>query len=200
VSTVKCSVLPLKSAALPHPCIEVPTGFPDDVCCTGAAQALLPAAVQFALWMQHPAPPPSVAFAPWFRAARFLHEQPPGRILAPWSVGHLLDVDAGRPVVVDNFGTMPSEIVFERAHDAFLTTHEESLARYCDENGIRFIAYENPSGMRPAAAILGLDPKLYDGTKLAMSTVWRRAYAGAPLRLFRRVYAQNGVVIVERLR
>ena len=47
---VTASVLPLKSAALPHPCIEVPTGFPDDVWCTGAAQAPLPAAVQFALW------------------------------------------------------------------------------------------------------------------------------------------------------
>ena len=38
-----------------------------------AAVAVVPA-VQFVLWMQHPAPPPSVAFAPWFRAARFLHE------------------------------------------------------------------------------------------------------------------------------
>lgn len=164
-----------------------------------AAVAVVPA-VQFALWMQHPVRPPSVAFAPWFRAARFLHEQPPGRVLAPWSVGHLLDVDGGRAVVIDNFGTMPDEIAFERAHDAFLTTHEESLARYCDENGIRFVVYEPPGGMRAAAAIVGLDPKLYDRTKLAAATVWQRAFDGAPLRLFRRVYAQNGVVIVERLR
>ncbi|HYU25980.1 MAG TPA: hypothetical protein VEO74_12295, partial [Thermoanaerobaculia bacterium] len=164
-----------------------------------AAVAVVPA-VQFVLWMQHPTPPPSVAFAPWFRAARFLHGQPPGRVLAPWSVGHLLDVDGGRAVVIDNFGTMPDEIAFERAHDAFLTTHEESLARYCDENGIRFVVYEPPGGMRSAAAILGLDPKLYDRTKLAAATVWQRAFGGAPLRLFRRVYAQNGVVIVERLR
>jgi hypothetical protein len=164
-----------------------------------AAVAVVPA-VQFVLWMQHPDRPPSVAFAPWFRAARLLHEQPPGRVLAPWSVGHLLDVDAGRAVVIDNFGTMPNEIAFERAHDAFLTTREESLARYCDENGIRFVVYEPPGGMRAAAAIVGLDPKLYDRTKLAAATVWQRAFDGAPLRLFRRVYAQNGVVIVERLR
>jgi hypothetical protein len=34
--------------ALPHPWIDVPTGRPDDVRCTDAAQALLPRAVQLA--------------------------------------------------------------------------------------------------------------------------------------------------------
>jgi len=160
-----------------------------------AAVALIPA-VQFVLWMQNPTPPPSVAYAPWFRAARFLHEQPPGRVLAPWSVGHLLDVDGGRAVVIDNFGTMPDDIAFARAHDAFLTTHEESLARYCDDIGIRFVAYEPPRGMRSAAAVLGLDIP----PRLAARTVWSRAWNGAPLAFFRRVYARDGIVIVERLR
>src|ERR1051326_3622158 len=164
-------------------------------CLLLAMVALIPA-VQFVLWMQNPAPPPSVAYAGWFRAARFLHAQPPGRVLAPWSVGHLLDVDGGRPVVIDNFGTMPDDIAFARAHDAFLTTHEESLARYCDDNGIRFVAYEPPRGMRSAAAILGLDIP----PKLAARTVWARAWSGAPLRDFRRVYARDGIVIVERRR
>jgi len=158
-----------------------------------AAVALIPA-VQFVLWMQNPTPPPSVAYAPWFRAARFLHEQPPGRVLAPWSVGHLLDVDGGRAIVIDNFGTMPDDIAFARAHDAFLTTHEESLARYCDDNGIRFVAYEPPRGMRSAAAVLGFDIP----PKLAARTVWSRAWSGAPLAFFRRVYARDGIVIVER--
>src|SRR5205085_5015842 len=135
-----------------------------------AAVAVVPA-IQLALWLHDPVRPPSVAFAPWFRAARFLQTQPPGRLLAPWSVGHLLDVDAGRPVIIDNFGTMPGEITFERAYDAFLTTHEESLARYCDENGIRFIAYEPPGGLRSAAVLVGLDPSLYHRTKLAAATV-----------------------------
>jgi asparagine N-glycosylation enzyme membrane subunit Stt3 len=157
-----------------------------------AAVAIVPP-VQFVLWMFHPLRPPSKEFAPWFQAARFLQAQPPGRVLAPWSVGHLFDVDAGRPVVIDNFGTMPDRVAFERAHDAFLTTHEETLARYCDEQGVRFVIYEPPRGMLSAATILGLDYDL-----LPRSTVWRRAYAGAPLRFFRRVYARRGIVIVER--
>ena len=39
----------VKSAALPHPCIEVPFGAPDGLVATGAAQALLPAAVTLRL-------------------------------------------------------------------------------------------------------------------------------------------------------
>jgi asparagine N-glycosylation enzyme membrane subunit Stt3 len=158
-----------------------------------AAVAIVPV-VQFVLWMLYPSPPPSVAYDPWFRAAGFLQMQPRDGVLAPWSVGHLLDIMAGRPVVIDNFGTMPDRVAFERAHDAFLTTHEETLARYCDERGVRFVAYDPPrGGMLSAAAILGLDAE-----RLPKSTVWQRAYAGAPLRLFRRVYAQRGIVIVER--
>jgi asparagine N-glycosylation enzyme membrane subunit Stt3 len=157
------------------------------------AVGLVPA-VELALWMTHRPPPAPSAFAPWFRAARFLHGQPPGRVLAAWSAGHLLDVDGGRAVVIDNFGTMPDEIAFERAHDAFLTTHEESLARYCDAEGIRFIVYEPLSGMRSPAAILGVEIP----PKLAARTVWARAYAGAPLRFFRRVWSEDRLVIVER--
>jgi transposase InsO family protein len=158
-----------------------------------AAVGIVPA-IQLALWMTHRSPPMANAYAPWFRAARFLHEQPPGRTLAPWSVGHLLDVAGGRAVVVDNFGTMPDEMAFERAHDAFLTTHEDSLADYCDRNGIRFIVYENPRGLHGPAVLLGVDLP----PKLAVRTVWSRAYAGAPLRFFRRVYARDRLVIVER--
>ncbi|HEV2720323.1 MAG TPA: hypothetical protein VG323_09930 [Thermoanaerobaculia bacterium] len=159
-----------------------------------AAVALIPP-IQFALWMLYPQPPAASAYTAWFAAARFLHEQPSGgRVLAPWSVGHLIDVVGGRAVVVDNFGTMPDEIAFERAHDAMLTTHEESLARYCDENGVRFVAYDPPRAFASATAIVGVDFP----PKLAASTVWLRASRGAPLRMFRRVWAEDGIVIVER--
>jgi len=158
-----------------------------------AAVALIPP-IQFALWMLYPQPPVASAYRPWFAAARFMHGQPSGRVLAPWSVGHLIDVVGGRAVIVDNFGTMPDEIAFERAHDAILTTHEESLARYCDENGIRFVAYDRPRALPAATAIVGVDFP----PKLAASTVWLRATRGAPLRLFRRVWAEDGIVIVER--
>lgn len=162
-----------------------------------AAVAVVPA-VQLVLWLQTAVSPLNPYFLPWIRAARFLQTQPQGRLLAPWSFGHLLDVVGERAVVVDNFGTMPSEITFARAYDAFLLKNEDSLARYCDAGGIRFIAYEHPLGMRGAATLAGLDPNLYTNTKLARATVWWRAYYGAPLRQFRRVYARDNLVICER--
>lgn len=158
-----------------------------------AAVGVIPA-VQLALWMAHRPPPGPGAFSGWYRAARFLHGQPPGRVLAPWSVGHLLDVDGGRAVVIDNFGTMPDRIAFERAHDAFLLTHEDSLARYCDGEGVRFVVYEGLGGMHAAEAILGFDVP----QAVKERTVWQRAYFDEPLRFFRRVYSQDGIVIVER--
>ena len=161
------------------------------------AVAVIPP-VQFALWMQNLKPPVTEAWVPWLHAARFLQTQPPGRLLAAWSEGHLLDVIGQRAVVIDNFGTMPSEIVFDRAYDALLTRHEDSLARYCDASGIRFIVYEPPVGMPGAAVGIGVDPRFYAGTKLAFSTVWYRAYHNRPLRFFRRVYARDRLVIVER--
>src|SRR5207244_2751424 len=134
-----------------------------------AAVAVVPA-VQFVLWMQHPPRPPSVAFAPWFRAARFLHGQPPGRVLAPWSVGHLLDVDGGRAVVIDNFGTMPDEIAFERAHDAIFFSAFYSL--YFQIEGLI-----GSRGLLPAGTYLE-QLRLYAGWKrfwLAPTLLWLSA-------------------------
>src|SRR5205085_12388783 len=52
-----------------------------------AAIALIPA-VQLALWMLHPLPPITAEQAAWIRASDFLRSRPPGRVLAPWSLGH----------------------------------------------------------------------------------------------------------------
>src|SRR5262249_40316096 len=99
-----------------------------------AAIALIPA-VQLGLWMMHPLPPISPIQAQWIRAADFLRTQPPGRVLAPWSMGHCLDVLGGHPVVIDNFGSMPDRGVFERANAAL---QSDDLSDYCGRVGIRY--------------------------------------------------------------
>src|SRR5207244_6773310 len=83
------------------------------------AVALIPA-VQLALWKRNPKPP-SEQQIQWIRTAEFLRKEPRvGRILAPWPLGHVLDVVGQRAVIIDNFGTMPDPIAFDRANDALL--------------------------------------------------------------------------------
>jgi hypothetical protein len=143
--------------------------------------------VQFLLWMRTPDLPIKPEQTPWIRTARFLQRQPPGRVLAPWSLGHAMDVIGQRAVIVDNFGTMPDPIIFERADDAFLIRDEAALARYCEGAGVRYIVLDNPLyGLQGAAADLGLDRRAFivsdrEGrparvTKLAQATWWWRAY------------------------
>ncbi len=90
-------------------------------------------------------------------------------------------------MIVDNFGSMPDRIAFDRAHDAFLATSEASLARYCDASGVRWIVFDNPVYDIPeAAAVTGRDPARFVSlrpngeaervTRLAQATCWWRAY------------------------
>ena len=113
--------------------------------------------------MQHPEPPVTVQRAPWLRAATFLQGQhEPGRVLAPWSMGHAIDVIGERPVIVDNFGTMPDPITFERAYDAYLARREDALVQYCRASGARYVVIENPvSGLQLTATVLGIDSANY---------------------------------------
>jgi len=62
------------------------------------------------------------------RAALFLRNQPGGgRVLAPWSMGHAIDVIGQTAVIIDNFGIMSGEVEFDRAHDACLALDENAL-------------------------------------------------------------------------
>src|SRR5438132_5300426 len=120
------------------------------------AAIALPPPIQLALWMQHPTPPVDADERQWIRAAEFLRSHPGGRILAPWWLGHTIDVIGGHGVVIDNFGNMPDRIVFERANEALLSRDEATLARYCQANGIRYLVLTNPLlGVRDAAAVIG---------------------------------------------
>jgi hypothetical protein len=100
-----------------------------------AAVALIPA-VQLALWMMHPLPPITPEQAAWVRASDFLRQQAPGRVLAPWSMGHCLDVIGEHPVIIDNFGTMPDRDVFERASAALRSA---DVTSYCQRTGVRYV-------------------------------------------------------------
>ena len=104
---------------------------------------------------------------------------PPGRILAPWHVGHAIDVIGRHPVVIDGFGSMPDETIFANANDALLQRHADKLLAYMKERDIAYLVLTNAaSGLPAAAAAVGIDPHLYAGTKLARSTVWWRLTHG----------------------
>ena len=148
-----------------------------------AAVALVPP-IQFALWMQYPRPPVDAYEKQWIAAARFLRGQPTGgRVLAPWWLGHTLDVIGKRSVVMDNFGSMPDPIRFERASEALLSRDETRLADYCAANGVKFVVLTNPLlGTRDAAAVLGLK------TNPGRATWWWRTYFSRRAQRFRLAY------------
>lgn len=131
--------------------------------------ALVPA-VQLTLWMQHPLRPIERYEIPWLRAADFLRTQPRGRVLAPWSMGHALDVIGHQPVIIDGFGTMPDDATFWRATHA-LDADEASLTRYCDATNIRYVV--RPVDAPPLTnfrEIYRSDPSF----RLAAVVIWER--------------------------
>jgi asparagine N-glycosylation enzyme membrane subunit Stt3 len=159
------------------------------------AVAVIPA-VQLALWWTHkPAADPQQMM--WIRTAEFLRTQARvGRVLAPWPLGHVLDVIGQRAVIIDNFGTMPDPIAFDRANEALLARDESALARYCDQTGVRFVVLDNPQYELPgAAASIGWDAEKVK--RLARSTWWWRAYFNrGAIRRFHLIHA-DGLLVWE---
>ena len=107
-----------------------------------AAIAVVPA-VQLAIWMSHPLPPIAPNQQAWIRAAACLRNLPPGRVLAPWPLGHCLDVLGRHAVVIDNFGTMPDPAVFWRATAALQSADP---AAYCARAGVRYVVRPDSPG------------------------------------------------------
>ena len=123
------------------------------------------------------------------QAGTFLRDAPgPGRILGPWTWGHLLHLVSRRGVVIDGFGTMPGAIPFENALSALLATDERVTADYCASVGVRWVVLENPLRLiPPIAATTGrrADAFLRAGptkdapplvTRRALASFWWRAY------------------------
>jgi asparagine N-glycosylation enzyme membrane subunit Stt3 len=153
--------------------------------------ALIPP-LQLAGWLMTPMPPVPPNQQQWLRAAAFIRPLPPGRVLAPWSLGHAIDVEGQHPVVIDNFGTMPDAATFERAEQALLARNETTLARYCDANDVRYLILDNPTfGVASANAILGTQQE-------PQSTWWWRVYHGAQPQRFRLLWSEPGLRIYRR--
>jgi asparagine N-glycosylation enzyme membrane subunit Stt3 len=152
----------------------------------GPALALAP------LWLglRIPLVPPDAA--PMVRAAQHLRALPPGRgrLLGPWSWGHLYHVMGNQPVVLDNFGASIGRTAFEDAHAVLLLTRDSAVPRSLTRLGVRYVVLQNPMvAIRSFALCLDqpLDPWLRPETpgggpvptRLLRSTVWWRLYAGA---------------------
>jgi asparagine N-glycosylation enzyme membrane subunit Stt3 len=152
----------------------------------------LPPPLQLAGWLMTPMPPVPPNQQQWLRAAAFVNTLSPGRVLAPWSLGHAIDVEGHHAVVIDNFGTMPGAGTFERAHEAFLASDETTLARYCDASGVRYLILDSPTfGIASANAILGTQ-------RNSQSTWWWHVYHGQEPRQFHLLWSEPGLRIYRR--
>ena len=95
--------------------------------------ALLVAVVpplQLAGWLMTPPSQPRV------EVARQLRDQPPGRVLAPWWMGHAIDVLGRHAVIIDNFGSMPDPALFEAATAALAG---KDLETFCRQHRVRYV-------------------------------------------------------------
>ena len=81
--------------------------------------------------------PPRPIPPPHFAVVDRIATLPPGRVLAPWHLGHAIDVFAHHAVVIDNFGTMPDPMRFELANEAL--ANPRTLRAYCKRNGVRYV-------------------------------------------------------------
>jgi len=153
--------------------------------------ALLPP-LQLAGWMMTPMPPVHSNQQQWLRATSFLRTLPPGRVLGPWSLGHVIDVEGKHAVVMDNFGTMPDPSTFEHAQQALIAPNEATLARYCDTVSVRYLVLEQPRfGIASANAILGTQ-------QAQESTWWWHVWRGERPKLFRLIWSEPGLRIYRR--
>ena len=180
------------------------------------ALVLVPAGVGLPALVSPASAIPTISLPP-IRAANWLKRAAdrPGRVLGPWSWGHLFDVVGERPVLVDNFGPLIERVEGNAALAAPLLPGEERLAEFCRRAGVRFVVLENP--LRTLSGVLvtvGQDEALYlrpgaaagkppTFTRLAQASFWWRAYFdqgrarpeagrwGRPFRSFRLVWADK---------
>jgi asparagine N-glycosylation enzyme membrane subunit Stt3 len=136
----------------------------------------------------HPAPTVTADKVPLLRAAEFLRRQTaPGRVLGPWSWGHLFNVVAGRGVLLDNFGTTSGRTDFENGAGIVFATRESEVADYCARYGVRFLVLQDPIPyFAGQAEMSGLPRSAYETrfasrsglavTPLMRATFWWRAY------------------------
>jgi hypothetical protein len=118
--------------------------------------------------------------------ARDLGPLPRGRVLAPWSFGHPIDVIGQKPVIVDGFGSMAGEATFVNATFVMLTTRPEVLLNYCRARGVRYLVLPHPTYIAAQAATVGI------AARVSSRTVWARLYSGERMAGF--TLARDGSV------
>jgi hypothetical protein len=109
------------------------------------ALTLLPPLAYDAYALTHPDPPSDPTP---FVIANEIRPLPPGRVLAPWYLGHAIDVFGRHAVVIDNFGSMPDETRFDLANDALAQRHEAGLLAYCRRNHVRYVVMSRAQSWR----------------------------------------------------
>ncbi len=147
-----------------------------------AAVLLVPSLLLAAGRVRQPSPQVPPYAVPWLRAAAALRSHPiPGRVLAPWSWGHLFDVVGGRPVLVDNFGAAIGRTEFDDALGILLSPSAGAVAGFLERSGARFLVLDDPrAGMALRAAEAGFPAADYPAegppTPLMRGSFWWRAY------------------------
>lgn len=141
----------------------------------------------------------------FFRAANFLRDRGgAGRVLAPWSYGHMFDVLGESPVVLDNFGTMPDPETFRVAHEILLSRDERAVAAFCDRYDIRYVVLETPfRGIVQSAKFAGMPIEMFASEnrlkpEAGRTWYWSAFFDSAKLSEFRRIGGDDRVVILER--
>ncbi len=151
-----------------------------------AAVALIPA-IQLGMWMRYPNHPIKRDQVAWIEAAEFLRPLPPGRVLTQWAMGHTFDVTGKHAVIVDGFGSMPDPVVFERATAALVAGNERTMAHFCDELHVRYVAFSDPEfGLEHAQKILAL-PDL----NMQSTWYWRAYHGNVSTPRFRLIYRSD---------
>ncbi|HSP35617.1 MAG TPA: STT3 domain-containing protein [Thermoanaerobaculia bacterium] len=142
----------------------------------------------------------------FLRAANWLRDRGrPGRVIAPWSYGHMLDVIGKRPVVVDNFGTMPDEATFRMAYATLVAHDDRRVAAFADRWNVAYVIIESPA-VTLGSYVHFLSLPIESFVRADTATTWTlrawcwRAFFPAvrPPDGFHRVYGDGTLMILER--
>lgn len=156
----------------------------------GRRAATIAAAVLLLPWLGRSVgevlrPPPNVPAEadPFLRAAAAIRDRGPGRVLGPWSWGHVFHIVGQRGVLVDGFGASIGRGAFENALGAVLVTREDFVADFCRRSGVRWVVLDNPvTHLTVQAQAIGLSAAHFVRGKPARImprmrfTFWWRAY------------------------
>jgi dolichyl-diphosphooligosaccharide--protein glycosyltransferase len=135
------------------------------------------AAIDAARWLREQSPPTSG----WFDA----DVQPEYSVLSPWEIGHIIEYEARRPTVADNFGDDLGSKNFALAR-SFYGSREVKAIKILDQLGVRYvIAEQQPDYLRAKPSRESIGHAMYelDGSE---STPSPDAPGEQPIRALKR--------------